>query len=83
MLRTQISLTEAERRALDAASARTGQSISALIRHAVNTVYGPERSMDDDLAAMREAFGSWNDRDPDGAAWVDRVRSGQRLRGSR
>ncbi len=79
MMRTQISLTTEERRALDAEAARTGRSISSLIRDAVETVYGAERSSEDDLAAMRRAFGSWKDRDLDGAAWVDGLRSGSRL----
>lgn len=79
MMRTQISLTIEERRALDAAAARTGKSIAALIRDAVETVYGAERSSEDDLAAMRRAFGSWKNRDLDGAAWVDQLRSGSRL----
>lgn len=78
MQRTQISLTIEGRRALDAEAARSGRSISALIRDAVEIVYGAERSSEEDLAAMRKAFGSW-DRDIDGAAWVDHMRSGQRL----
>ncbi len=79
MQRTQISLTSEERRALDAVAARTGRSISALIRDAIETVYSEERSTGEDLAAMRVAFGSWKDRDRDGATWVDQLRSGSRL----
>jgi hypothetical protein len=79
MLRTQISLTIEERRMLDAVSARTGRSIAALIRDAVETVYGTGRSNEHDLAEMRRAFGSWKDRDLDGAEWVDQLRSGSRL----
>lgn len=79
MLRTQISLTEEERRTLDELSARTGKSISALIRDAVDAAYGTERSVAADLHAMQRAFGSWQDREEEGATWVERVRSGRRL----
>lgn len=79
MIRTQISLTEAERRALQIESTRTGRSMSALIREAIETVYAPERSIEDDLTAMRRGFGTWEDRDLDGAAWVDNLRTGTRL----
>lgn len=79
MQRTQISLTGDGRRALDAVAARTGRSISALIRDAIEIVYGTERSADDDLAAMRKAFGSWKGRDLDGQAWAHQLRSGSRL----
>ncbi len=79
MARTQISLTGEERRLLDAAAARTGKSISALIRDAVQTVYGAGRSSDDDLATMRRTFGSWRHHDLDGAEWVETLRSGSRL----
>jgi hypothetical protein len=40
MERTQISLTAEERMTLDAEAARTGKSMSALIRYAVTAVYG-------------------------------------------
>lgn len=76
---TQISLTEEQGRVLDAASARSGRSISALIGYAVDTVYGEEGSVEDDLGAMRRAFGSWEGRGLTGKEWVDQVRSGQRL----
>lgn len=79
MQRTQISLTDEARRALDAASARTGRSLSSLIRDAIEQVYGTVRSTEDDLALMRRAFGTWEDDDLGGEAWVDQRRSGSRL----
>ena len=82
MLRTQISLTGEERRILDEVSVRTGRSIAALIRDAVEIVYGTGRSKDDDLAMMRAAFGTWRDHDEDGAEAVERLRTGSRLSGT-
>lgn len=79
MLRTQISLTAAQRRALDDESARTGRSVSALIRDAIETSYGVAPSSADDLAAMRQAFGAWKAPLGDSAAWVRQLRSGNRL----
>ncbi len=79
MLRTQISLTEEQRRALDSASARTGRSISALIRDAVDAAFGPGHSVEHDLDTMRAAFGSWGIGELDGEAFVERMRSGRRL----
>jgi hypothetical protein len=79
MLRTQISLTEHERALLDAASARTGRSIAALIRAAVNDVYGDRSPSEGAAQALQESFGAWADRGEDGEAYVERLRSGRRL----
>lgn len=79
MQRTQISLTDEARRLLDDEAARTGRSVSALIRDAVTATYTPARSLDDDLRALGEAFGSWGDDNDDGATYVERLRSGRRL----
>jgi len=79
MQRTQISLTTEDRRVLDAAAARTGKSIAALIREAVATVYGPGRRADVDRDALRGAFGTWGNRGIDGAEWVEKLRRGDRL----
>lgn len=83
MLRTQISLTAEDREILDAAAARSGRSVSALIRDAVQAAYGAERSVDDDLAKLRAGFGAWSDRELDGAAYVEQLRSGLRLNSAR
>lgn len=79
MLRTQISLTEEDRSILNAESARTGRSISALIRDAVTRTYGSREDVAKDIQAIDAALGAWRDRDLDGAEYVEAVRSGGRL----
>ena len=80
MQRTQISLTDDVRRLLDDEAARSGRSISALIRDAVARTYGGVRSVHDDLRALDASFGSWHGTDhDDGAAYVERLRSGRRI----
>ena len=80
MLRTQISLTEDERRLLHVEASRSGLSMSELIRRAVVAVYGDRRSTEDDVRALRRSAGGWvRDDDVDGAAYVEGIRTGRRL----
>lgn len=79
MERTQISLTAADRQILDAECARTGRSMSSLIRDAIHQVYGVDQDKERSLAAMKAAFGSWKDRDFTGAEYVESLRTGRRL----
>lgn len=81
MHRTQISLTVEERRLLDAEAARTGRSMSALIREAVSKTYGDARDADTDLRAIDAALGAWKDRELHGKEYVEGLRSGSRLVG--
>lgn len=64
----------------DSPATRMIRSISQLSRAAVDVSRGRHHSHVADLAAMRRAFGGWQDRDVDGAGWVDQRRSGSRLR---
>lgn len=82
MRRTQISLTDEDRRLLDAESARTGLSMSALIRAAIARTYGRQGDVSARLHAIDAASGSWQEREFDGGAYVEALRSGRRLGGA-
>ena len=69
--RTQITLTEAQYARLQDLSRETGRSMSELIRRALDRSYGAHG-----LEAVGESFGSWGNREFDGAEYVDGIRSG-------
>ncbi|WP_292813204.1 ribbon-helix-helix protein, CopG family [Microbacterium sp.] len=80
MKRTQISLEEDDRELLDDAAARTGKSMSALVRDAVRMAYAHDDT-DADLNRIDRAFGAWSDDDRphrDGEASVESLRTGGR-----
>jgi hypothetical protein len=78
MVRTQISLSELDRSLLDEQAERSNKSISALIRDAVQVVYGSP-SNTQTIEAIQAASGAWEERDYDGEQWVQSLRSGRRL----
>jgi Ribbon-helix-helix protein, copG family len=79
MHRTQITLTDRQYARLRDESERTGQSLAALIRRALDEQYD-EVSTADRLKVLDGAFGGWADRRESGAAFVERVRSGSARR---
>lgn len=83
MLRTQILLSEEQRRLLDVASVRTGKSMAELVRDAIDATYLSEQGTLADVAAIERAAGGWSKRPVhdvvDGATYADRLRSGRRL----
>ena len=82
MLRTQISLTEDQKRLLDARSAESGLSLSELVRRAVERHYGGARDLDRDLHRLRVGQGARGDREETGEQYVEHLRSGRRLSGA-
>lgn len=76
--RTQIILEDEQYRLLKAEAARTGASLGALVRAAVDDRFG--RSTGDQreaLAALKDSAGAWADLAVEGEAYVDRVRPGR------
>lgn len=78
MQRTQISLSDEDRRVLDAVAQRTGLSMSALIRDAIHMTYGRVAEDDRVRAALLATF-DVVDATASGEQLVDRLRSGARL----
>lgn len=56
-------------------SERTGVGLAELIRHAVDRSYGTTHHATL-VEALDDSFGSWTDRDYDGAGYVDGLRRG-------
>ncbi len=73
--RTQITLTDAQYTRLIEESRRSGVGLAELVRRALDAHYGTP-SAEDFLHALDESFGSWTDRDFDGAEYVERLRRG-------
>jgi predicted DNA-binding protein len=79
--RTQIYLSAKEKRALDALARRTGRTRSKLIRDAIGAMYLQRASVADIEQALNATAGAWRrHRQPNGAAWVERMRSGRLAR---
>jgi metal-responsive CopG/Arc/MetJ family transcriptional regulator len=78
--RTQIYLSKAQAAALDREARRTGTTRSHLIREAIEARYGVRQDRDRIEGALRATAGLWKDRTESGTAYVERLRTGRRLR---
>jgi hypothetical protein len=79
--RTQITLTDTQYARLRDESAKSGRSLAALVRRALDERYDVV-SRADRLRLLDIAFGAWAPREESGTEFVERVRSGtaRRLR---
>lgn len=77
--RTQITLTDDQYARLRTESERTGVGLAELVRRAVDRCYGTTKHATL-VQALDDSFGSWTDRDHDGAGYVDRLRRGMARR---
>ena len=85
MIRTQLCLTEAQKRALEAISAQEGVSIAQVVRRAVDT-YLAERSPTARAEQIRASAGAWAGRPEvteEGLGYVQRLRGEWEARGQR
>lgn len=78
--RTQIYLSREQAAALDREAKRRGTTRSHLIREAIEDRYRPARDHDEILEVLRATAGAWKDRAETGEEYVERMRSGRRLR---
>lgn len=78
MKRTQIYLTEEEDEILRRESDRTGKSKAALIREAIDRLFGPaeERSRRRFYEALEASYGAWKDVPEEEIEDLRRLRSG-------
>lgn len=79
MHRTQITLTDTQYARLREESAKSGRSLAALVRRALDERYDLV-SREDRLRLLDSAFGAWASRQESGAELVERVRSGSARR---
>jgi ribbon-helix-helix CopG family protein len=81
MKRTQIYLSDEQGRLLAALSRTSGQTISELIRAAIDRSYAGNRGLNREtrLRLARAAAGAWRDFPESGAEYVDRIRGRRRL----
>lgn len=77
--RTQITLTDEQYDCLRRESTQSGLGLAELVRRAIEHTYG-SASGDDLARALEESFGSWTERDFDGAGYVEDLRRGMARR---
>ena len=80
MRRTQIYLTDEQGQLLESRSKTSGQTISELIRAAIDSVYARRRAMSrtEQVRVAQRTAGSWKDFE-ESAEYVERIRGSRRL----